>query len=77
MRLGRLLIAIPICFVMFGAVFVLIIGSSLGDCEANGEVVGCDRGVLGLLMFPGSFIVAATVIFLFARWVRRRDEASE
>ena len=77
LRLGRLLIAIPICLLVFVGVFVAIIAASMGDCEVNGKVVGCDRGLLGLLMFPGSLFAAAVIVFLLARWVARKDEATE
>jgi hypothetical protein len=77
LRFGRLLIAIPICLLASVAVFVAMIAAGMGDCEVNGEVVGCDRGLLGLLMFPGSLLAFAVIIFLLARWVTRKGEAAE
>jgi hypothetical protein len=75
--MGRLLIAIPVCFVLFLVVCFCILVTAMGDCEENGQVVGCDKGLLGLLMFPGSLILATGLTFLLAKWVVKRDEAAE
>jgi hypothetical protein len=64
-------------YCVFATVIVgtLLLGAAMGDCADGPNGEGCSKydGLIRLLMFPGSLIVAVIIGIFLTRWVMRSE----